>query len=108
MLARSGYFFPLVLAIASAVADGEAAEPRKVALLVGVNTYQRRNFSNLRYAERDVTELAAELKKLGFATTLLLGSSEGASKATKSNVESALQRLLIGIGKDDTVLVALS
>ncbi len=51
-----------------------AAEPKKVALLVGVNQYQRRNFSDLRFAERDMEELAVELEKLGFHTNLLKGS----------------------------------
>src|SRR5262245_18926769 len=43
---------------------GPAQEPagKKVALLVGVNRYDKNEFADLTYAERDVTELDAELK----------------------------------------------
>ena len=85
-----------------------AAEPKKVALLVGVNKYQRRGFPDLKYAERDVEDLAVELKKLGFQTSLLKGSATGATQATRANIETALQKLVASTGKDDIVLVALN
>jgi formylglycine-generating enzyme required for sulfatase activity len=88
--------------------DLSAAEPKKVALLVGVNKYQRRGFPDLNYAERDVEELASELKKLGFQTSLLKGSSEGNAKASRANIEAALQELVADTGKEDIVLVSLS
>jgi tetratricopeptide (TPR) repeat protein len=76
---------------------------RKVALLVGINNYQNRNFDDLHFAERDAAALATELKKLDFATVLLTGRA-----ATRQNVERTLDRILDGISKRDLVFMSLS
>ena len=57
-------------------ARADDAAPRKVALLVGVNHYLKPGFRDLEFAEADVQSVAAELKKLGFETTVLLGSGK--------------------------------
>jgi tetratricopeptide (TPR) repeat protein len=82
--------------------------PKKVALLVGVNQYPHKGFSDLRYAERDVNDLATELKKLGFRTELLTGSASGANKATLQNLQRKLNATLDSVTKSDVVLIALS
>ncbi len=82
--------------------------PKKVALLAGVNVYQKRGFPNLDYAERDVTELEKELRQLGFKTVLLTGSATGDLQATRQNLVNQLLQLLRDTGKQDIVLVALS
>lgn len=89
---------------------GFAQDPpiKKVALLVGVNKYQRRGFEDLRFAERDVDELGKALTNLGFTCTVLKGSSKASQKATKANIEAQLNQLLKGVSKHDIVLVALS
>ena len=83
-------------------------EAKRLALIVGVNEYQNRNLENLKYAERDATELQAVLKKAGFSVRLLLGSGKGPAKAAKTKVESALEDLLKGVGKRDLLLLAFS
>ena len=52
-----------------------AEEPGKVALLVGINNYNRRKLEDrpLRFAERDVQELAGVLQEQKFAVRTLTG-----------------------------------
>lgn len=95
-------FFPV---LAPAQAPGE---PKKVALLVGINDYEGRGFRTLSHAERDAEKLAEQLQKLGFRTVVLTGSQTGDLRATRANLEKQLNRLLTGIKKDDIVLIALS
>jgi TPR repeat protein len=82
------------------------AKPKKVALLVGVNAYDNRKFEDLQFAERDVTELAKELRAAGYDVRLLTGS--GADRATKANIDKALAEVLKKVTKKDTLLVALA
>ncbi len=55
-----------LLGSALALGPGAVAPPRRVAFLLGVNECQNKGFQNLDWAENDVLELAAELKRLGF------------------------------------------
>jgi formylglycine-generating enzyme required for sulfatase activity/uncharacterized caspase-like protein len=65
--------------------------PKRVALLVGVNKYNKRQLDArpLQFAERDVHELAAVLREQGFTVQTLTGP-----KATKANINSALADIL--------------
>jgi uncharacterized caspase-like protein len=82
--------------------------PRRVALLVGINDYQRRNFVNLHWAENDVAETAAELRRLGFDKVVAMtGGSDGGLRPTRANIEAQVKALLADVGKDDIVLVML-
>jgi CHAT domain-containing protein len=82
--------------------------PRRVALLVGINEYQRRGFPTLRWAENDVEELGRELSRIGFDRVVVLkGSVAGPLRATKDNIAAQLDRLLADVTKNDIVLVAL-
>lgn len=86
-----------------------AAPPgRKLALLVGVNEYDRRKFDPLEFAERDVEELASELRASGYEVRLLLGSAEGDRRATRANVELAVDRLLQNVTRHDLLLLAFA
>ncbi len=89
-----------------------AQEVRKVALLIGVEEYQKRGFSNLNYAEDDMTALEAALKQQGFEVTMLLGSRSGMAKATRQNVVNAINKSFIPrlkqLNKQDTSLIALA
>src|SRR5437867_90295 len=71
-------------------------KPKKVALLVGVNQYDKRGFAErpLNYAERDVEHLKTELEKAGFKVTLLTGSAKGNLRATRANIDKALDATL--------------
>ena len=97
-------------AITWGAAFAQQAQVRKVAVLVGVSKYEKKGFPDLKYAERDVTELAQVLKGAGFQVQVLLGSGQGQNRATAAN----LRRVLLGsfldqvadLGKDDVVLVA--
>ncbi|MGD0042484.1 MAG: SUMF1/EgtB/PvdO family nonheme iron enzyme [Isosphaeraceae bacterium] len=81
-----------------------AEEPGKVTLLVGVNNYNRRKLEDrpLRFAERDVQELAVVLQGQKFAVRTLTGPD-----ATKVNIEEALTGLLKG-PKKEIVVVAFA
>ncbi|MGA7502454.1 MAG: SUMF1/EgtB/PvdO family nonheme iron enzyme, partial [Isosphaeraceae bacterium] len=81
-----------------------AEEPGKVALLVGINNYNRRKLEDrpLRFAERDVQELAVVLQEQKFTVRTLTGPD-----ATKVNIEEALTGLLKG-PKKDVVVVAFA
>jgi formylglycine-generating enzyme len=89
--------------LAQAASAGD--EPKKVALLVGVNRYRARAFADrpLDYAERDVSELKAVLEKQGFDVRILTGSG-----ATKKGIVDALDALLLGRAADDLVLLAFA
>lgn len=76
---------------------------KKVAFLVGVNKYLKNEFRDLSYAERDVTEVAKELRKQGFETTVVLGK-----QATKANLDRTILNLIKPLGKEDTILVMLT
>lgn len=82
-----------------------AEEPKKVALLVGVNRYRTRILVDkpLQYAERDVTELAAVLKAQRFQVETLTGAS-----ATKAAIDQGLKRLLAGRAASDLVLLGFA
>jgi hypothetical protein len=95
--------------LAFAQAPAPAHQPRRVALLVGINDYQRRGFVDLRWAENDVTEVGRELLGLGFDKVVTMtGASAGDLRPTRANIEAQLKALLAGVGKNDIVLVMLS
>src|SRR5262249_30350717 len=91
-----------------AFAKQKPASAKKVAFLVGVNKYEKRNFQDLDYAEADVQALASALQKLGFETTVLTGSATGERRATRKNIEARLLERLRGVSRDDIVLVVLN
>ena len=88
-----------------------APAPKRVALLVGVNHYEKRGFIDLKWPENDVDELALELKQLRFDKVVVMKGSfadDDPLKATSANIPARLQELLKGIGKEDVVWVVLS
>ncbi len=80
-----------------------AQEGRKVALLVGVDKYQKPLLPPLGFAEADVKGVAAELKALKFEVTLLTGS-----EATKKRIEDTVVGLVKPLGPNDLMLVMLA
>src|SRR5688572_7422592 len=83
--------------------DAMAQSPAKVALLVGVNTYERRGFRDLEVAERDIEEFSAVLKAAQFDVTLLTGKN-----ATLARIQAATKQLLTDRKKSDLVLIGLA
>jgi len=82
----------LVLAIAMSCWSfvPAAEEPEKVALLVGINNYNRRKLEDhpLRFAERDVQELAVVLREQKFAVRTLTGPG-ATGKGDGTNIAAA-------------------
>jgi formylglycine-generating enzyme required for sulfatase activity len=93
----------LLACLLCAAARGDDEAPgKRVALLVGINAYQKPFFDNLKYAERDVEEVGKELKMLGFEVTTLTGD-----KATRKAIDDTANRLVEPLAKDDVMLVML-
>ena len=109
---RSALAAAVVVAMAAALAVAQTPKPpKRVALLVGINEYKQRGFPNLKWAESDVTELAKELRQIGFDPVVTMtGAAGGDLRPTRANVEAQLLRLLADadVGKEDVVLVMLS
>lgn len=104
--------YGLVLALLLIPTLAMAQEEKRIALLIGVEEYERRGFSNLSYAEDDMQALADVLKQQGFEVQLLLGSGEGAAKANRANIMKAIDEQFITqlkqLKKSDIALVALA
>lgn len=81
----------------------ETAAPRKWALLVGVNSYENRNLTPLKFAERDVTELGKVLAGGGFNVRVLTGNQTNAVKYREE-----LQKTLKHVNRNDILLLAFS
>ena len=84
------------------------ATVKKVALLVGVNSYDKRGFRDLEYAERDIDALAAVLQDAEWEVRLLRGTSTGSQRATLTNIQTAVEATLTGRTKRDLVLVGFA
>jgi hypothetical protein len=102
----------LVLSFALfAPAGAQQAQAKQYALLVGIKEYKGATFSELKYSERDVEELAPILTASGYEVRLLTTSAGKKDKKdvpTAANVRKAFADMIKGKGKGDTVLLALS
>ena len=98
-----------LLVLAIYLASPVAAQPpktqatRKVALLMGVNNYENRNLTPLKYAERDVTELGKVLAQGGFEVHVLTGNQVNAT-----SYREELQKILKQLNRNDLLLLAFS
>ena len=83
---------------------------RKVALLVGINQYDKRGLAErpLQFAERDVTQTASVLKQQGFEVQVLTGRGSGVRRATLKGIHAGLERVLDGLNARDVVVVGLA
>lgn len=96
-----------VIAVGSAGPTVFGDEPKRVALLVGINEYDSSAFPKLAYAEKDVEALSTGLERIGFRTMVMKGSAKRRWHATRANVLKQVNVLSEGLGKDDVLLVAL-
>ena len=86
--------------------DLVAQSQKKIAFLVGVNDYFKKDLRDLQFAENDVTAVAAELKRLGFETTVLTGRG-----ATREKIQTGLANFIDRASKlesDDIVFAMFS
>ena len=94
----------------SSASIASAAEPKRWALLVGVDDYV--GFIDLRYCGRDARALADSLRHGGFADENLVVLHDSAKdiryRPFKANVEKELDILLSLAGPDDLVIVSFS
>jgi Caspase domain len=83
----------------------EEDEPKKVALLVGVNRSEMRIFADhpLQFAERDVQEMATVLREQGFTVRTLTGAD-----ARKDDIDAALTTVLKGRTAKDVVVIGFA
>jgi formylglycine-generating enzyme required for sulfatase activity len=84
--------------------------PRKLAFLVGVQTYKHSELKDLKYPENDVKELAGLFETKGFAVTLLTTRANRDSDKfpTAENIRRRFEDLLSGASKHDLLVVALA
>ncbi|MEQ8788707.1 MAG: protein kinase [Pirellulaceae bacterium] len=91
-----------------------ATSPVRFSLLVGLNYEEHAELAPLRYAERDVEELASVLVSGGYdeKNVLLLTEKLAAEKSqltpTKENILRALESISNRCSHEDTLIVALS
>lgn len=96
-----------LLAILSFQGLANSDEPKRIAILVGVNQYQHDGFEPLKCAENDVSELARELRRHRFEAEILTGSAVGPNQATLKNVGDRFQNRLKDVKKGDIVVIGL-
>ena len=94
-----------ILLLSSPLCAQEGGFKKRVAFLVGVNEYDKPDFGQLGYAERDVEELAKVFKDiLKFDEVVLLKGKD----ATRQGIETKLTKLVKTLGRSDLCVVALS
>lgn len=105
----------LALAVALALTATAAAQtPRRFALLVGVEKYDGTEFTSLRFAGRDISELANVLREARYDEVVLLTDDEAFARKnealfpTADNVRRQLDALLKLVGPGDTLVVAFA
>src|SRR4051794_20498888 len=79
----------LVVLLLVSVGRSEPAGGKKVALLVGVTKYDSSHFPNLKYADKDVEEMAKVLQQsgAGFTSVRVLTANRG--KKDKADMPTA-------------------
>jgi formylglycine-generating enzyme len=109
MLRKTLLVLPAMIAVVLVgLVEAQERTPKKYALLIGVNKYDKPGFDELDFAEADVKELAEVLKRDGYTVKLLLGSATGSTHATKANIEAAVKEFVPQCTARDTLIIAVS
>lgn len=98
---RSIALFALLLAVFPL-----SAQPKKHALLIGVNKYQHSKLVPLQYAVNDATELKSLLQRADYKVVLLTNDTD--VKPTRDAIDKSIRDLLRQAQKGDTVLMAFA
>lgn len=88
----------------------DTGSPRKLAFLVGVQTYKHGELKDLKYPENDVADLSTLFKRQGFAVTLLTTRAKPHEEQfpTAENIRRQFADLLNGASKHDLLVVGLA
>jgi len=98
--------FALLICLGADTTNAQETEPRKIAFLVGINDYKKKNLPDLQYAENDVAVVAKQLRRLGFETTVLTGRA-----ATEADITRELNSFIdvaSDLESDDIVFAMFS
>lgn len=82
------------------------AEPKRYALLIGINKYEHAKLNALQYAVNDATELRDLLKATGYQTVLLTNDTD--VKPIGEAIVKSVAELLRNAKAGDTVLIAFA
>jgi len=103
-------YFTLASVVLVLALPAFAAEPlpKKVAVLVGVDEYDKSQLGNFQFAGRDAVVLGIELENFGFTTTVLTTDMIAERQPTKKNILAALKKASDGLTKQDVILFHFS
>ncbi|MDR1385629.1 MAG: caspase family protein [Planctomycetaceae bacterium] len=102
-------FFTLLLSLVGLSAFGAEIQPKKHAILIGVDDYVQ--LAKLRFAKNDILALRDQLYKIGFDETnvyCLTCGGETKYLPTKENIQLYINTILESAKEGDTVLLAMS
>ena len=94
--------------------SGVKSQPRRLALLIGVSSYQNPGFGDLPGAEPDIEGLARALEQAGMPSKAVVcltnrsGARDPRRLPTAANIRKQLQRLASELKPDDSVWIALA
>lgn len=97
----------LVLAVTLGTSANAAGE--RIALCIGINKYDDREFESLEYGEKDVTTFAAELRNVGYKVVLMtpsVGKANPELAPTKRNLDRQIEALVAMRKPDDLIVLA--
>ena len=81
----------------------------RYALLIGVNEYMDNNYPSLQESKNDVISLGELLIQLGYKVRILhCQMTEPESRPTKKNINYELEKICIGVGEGDLLLIYYS
>jgi formylglycine-generating enzyme required for sulfatase activity len=84
-------------------------QAKRYAVLVGVNRYEHPKLPALRFAETDVTDLAALLRDAGYQVTVLTGSAKDEGlMPTRATIEKKVHEVLRKCRAGDTAVLAFT
>lgn len=107
-------FAVVLTAILLPLLGDEPRQGRKYALLVGVNAYNKDQFRQLQFPDRDVEELAKIFEEAGYLkdNIVLMTGQRGGKEAGRMPIGQMIRKqlnlLLQGCKEEDSIIIALA